>query len=54
MDYNLLSCFVHGIILARILALVAVSFPRDETHGALQLLCWQADSLLLSHLGFAY
>ena len=34
MDYNLLSYFVHEIILARILEWVAISFSGDETHGS--------------------
>ena len=48
---------VHGIILTRILEWVAISSsrgssqPRDWTLCLWHLLHWQADSLLLSHLG---
>ena len=48
---------VHGIILTRILEWVAISSsrgssqPRDWTLCLWRLLHWQADSLLLSHLG---
>ena len=51
MDYSLPDSSVHGILQARILEWAAISSsrgssqPRDWTC----LLCWQADSLLLSH-----
>ena len=53
MDYNLPGSSVHGILQARILEWVAVSFskgsscPRDQT----QLSCLAGDSLSLSHQG---
>ena len=50
------SC-VHGILQARVLKWVVISFsrgpspPRDLTPHPANLLHWQADSLPLSHLG---
>ena len=50
LDCNLSS--VHGILLARILEWVAISFSRASSWGLNpHLLHWQADSLSLSHLG---
>ena len=58
-DCSLPGTTVCGIFQARILEWVATSSsrgsspPRDWTHISLHLLHWQADSLLLSHLGSA-
>ena len=56
MDCSLSDSSVHGIVQARILEYVAIFSSRNlPTQGSNQhLLCllhWQADSLLLSHLG---
>ena len=56
MDYSLPGSSVHEIPQARILEWVAISFSRessqsrDRTHFSC-ICCWQADSLLLCHLG---
>ena len=56
MDCSLEGSSVHGILQARTLEWVAISFsrgsfwPRDRTR-ILHLLHWQTDSLPLSHLG---
>ena len=63
--YNPMNCSppgssVHGILQARILELLVVSFSRgsSQTQGLnlpfLCLLHWWVDSLLLSHLGSPY
>ena len=54
MDYCLPGSSVHGISQVRILEQVAISFSREIFLTQvlnLHLLHWQADSLLLSHLG---
>ena len=54
MDYSPSSSSVLGILQARILEWVAISFCRGIflTQGSnLRLLHWQADSLPLSHVG---
>ena len=56
MDFSLPGSSVHGIILARVLKWIALSYSnvlldqRSNPH-LLCLLHWQVDSLLLSHLG---
>ena len=42
---------VHGILQARILEWVAITFCRGSFRPHPCILCWQADSLPLSHLG---
>ena len=57
MDCSPPGSSVHGILQARILEWVAISssrgssWPKDQTQVSWCLLCWQADSLPLSHLG---
>ena len=57
MGHSLPSSSVHGILQARILEAVAISYPKGifPTQGPnpslLYLLLWQVDSLLLSHNG---
>ena len=57
MDCSLPGCSVHGILQARILKWVAISFcrgfsqPWGSNPHLLRLLHWQADSLPLNHLG---
>ena len=56
MDYSPPGSSIHGILQARILEWVAISFsrgsslPRDQTHEPL-LLHWQLDFLPLNHQG---
>ena len=54
--YNSMNCSlpgssVHGIIQARILEWVAISFSRGSSQPRDHPLHWQADYLLLSHQG---
>ena len=57
LDYSPPGPSVHGIPQARILEGVAIFFsrksspPRDWNCVSSHFLCWQADSLLLCHLG---
>ena len=57
MECSLPGCSVHGILQARILKWVAISFcrgfsqPWGSNPHLLRLLHWQADSLPLNHLG---
>ena len=53
MDCSLLGYSVHGILQARILEWVAISFSKGSSQpgSKLGLLHWQIDSLLLSHQG---
>ena len=56
MDYSLPGSSVHGILQARILKGVAISYSREFLTQRLNLcllhlLHWQVDSLPLSHLG---
>ena len=48
---SLPGSFVHGILQARILETVAISSSRGSSWPRDWTLCWQADSLPLSHLG---
>ena len=51
-DCSPLGSSVHGLLQARILEWVTISFPRVSSQGSnLHLLHWQADFLPLSHLG---
>ena len=53
LDYSPLGSSIHGIFLARMLELVAISSPEDLPDPLLELASpsWQADSLPLSHPG---
>ena len=52
MDCSLPGSSVHGILQAKILEWVAISFSRGASQSRDWLLChWQADSLPLRHLG---
>ena len=56
MDYSPPGPSVHGILWARMLEWVAISSSRNLSNPGMEprlrhLLHWQADSLLLSHLG---
>jgi len=53
MDCNLPGSSVHGILQARILEWVVISFSGDLPNPGFKLVSpdWQADSLPLSHLG---
>ena len=51
MAFNPLGSSLHGILQARILQWVAISFSRGSQEGSNPcLLHWQADSLPLSHM----
>ena len=53
MDCNPPDSSVHGILQAKILEWVDISFSRDLPDLGIELAspAWQADSFLLSHLG---
>ena len=59
MDCSLPGSSIHGILQARILGWVAISYSRGSSllqgifqERNLHLLHWQADNLSLSHLSF--